>query len=126
MELASIEKLKLHEDERGTLFEMIRFDEEIPNTGQFYCFTLKPGATRGNHYHKLKTEWFVCIKGAVSLLIKDESGCQNLILDSTKPSRIKVAPNQIHTLKNKNSLEAIMISYSSKVFDGSNPDTYPG
>ena len=55
----SIKKVKTFDDKRGTLFEALRFKtENIPGKGQVYVYTVKPGARRGDHYHKKKEEWF--------------------------------------------------------------------
>ena len=49
----SIKKVKTFDDKRGTLFEALRFKtENIPGKGQVYVYTVKPGARRGDHYHK--------------------------------------------------------------------------
>ena len=53
-----IKNLELHSDNRGDLFEALRFkSERIPNGGQIYIYSVKPGCRRGDHYHKRKEEW---------------------------------------------------------------------
>lgn len=45
-------ELKRHDDERGMLFEILRFaDHNIPGNGQLYTFSVEPNARRGDHYH---------------------------------------------------------------------------
>ncbi len=47
-----------HVDQRGVFVEMLR----TPDCGQFSFFTVRPGMTRGGHYHHTKTEKFLVMK----------------------------------------------------------------
>lgn len=119
--------LDVHDDERGKLFEVLRFDEQEfidRNKGQFYCFTIKPGKVRGQHYHKKKWEWFVCVSGSCKLLMKSSNEVEVHRLDSAFPKRIGIKPGISHTLENDTNTPTIMLSYSSKPFNSSEPDTF--
>ena len=119
--------LEVHNDERGALFEVLRFDEHEfinRNKGQFYCFSIEPGKVRGQHYHKEKSEWFVCVSGSCRLLMKQHNEIQIERLDSAFPKRIAIMPGVTHTLENDTASPTIMLSYSSKPFNSCNPDTF--
>ena len=59
-----------HTDPRGTLFEIIRFqDFNIPSGGQIYTFSINPHYRRGDHYHHKKVEWFTCVSGKAKVLL---------------------------------------------------------
>ena len=119
-----IKDLKLYSDSRGALFEALRFkSEKIPNGGQIYVYSVMPGFRRGDHYHERKGEWFCCVAGTVTLLMKANGKKIKKILKSKRPQLVYVGPGTAHTIINKNKEEAIMVAYASKEFDPNDPDT---
>lgn len=121
----SIKKVKTFDDERGILFEALRFKtENIPGKGQVYVYTVEPGTRRGDHYHKKKEEWFFCVSGELELLIKTKNKKLKRIISSEIPEIIYVAPGTIHTLVNKTKNKSVVVAYASKELDQKNPDTY--
>ena len=62
-------------DESGKLHECINigFDlSDVPPGWHLYPFSINPNQTRGNHFHKVKKEWFMCLSGEVELILKEE------------------------------------------------------
>ena len=51
--------LQKREDNRGSLAEFVKSD----GFGQIFVSRTKPGITRGNHYHHVKTEKFLVLSG---------------------------------------------------------------
>ena len=51
--------LKLHSDDRGTLFEAVK----TLHGGQSFVSTTNSGVTRGNHFHRKKLERFLVLSG---------------------------------------------------------------
>ena len=122
-----IMELKDYPDHRGNIFEILRFkDQEIPGTGQIYCFSIVPGVRRGDHFHTTKREWASCVYGKVYVAAEDMEGNKSkMLLDSKKPSLIYFHPYTTHVFINEGSEEAVVVSYSSKQLDKENPDTIP-
>ena len=119
-----IKNLELHSDNRGDLFEALRFkSERIPYGGQIYIYSVKPGCRRGDHYHKRKEEWFCCVSGNVTLLMEGNGKKIKKNLKSSFPQLVYVGPRTAHTIINKNKEEAIIVAYTSKEFDPDDPDT---
>ncbi len=118
-------KLVTHSDERGTLVELLKFKEHsITEGGQVYCFSIKQNMIRGNHFHKLKHEWFVCVSGSAKLITKKDERIKHHVMSSDNPELFHMEPLTVHTLTNDQKEDAIIISYSSKEFDPEAPDTY--
>lgn len=121
----TIKKVKTFDDERGILFEALRFkSENIPGNGQIYVYTVEPGARRGDHYHKNKEEWFFCVSGKLELLIKTKKEIFKKNISSDFPEIVYVAPGSIHTLINKTKKKCVVVAYASKELDKKRPDTY--
>jgi dTDP-4-dehydrorhamnose 3,5-epimerase-like enzyme len=120
-----IENLKVFRDERGVLYEAIRFSSQaIEQGGQIYVYTLAPGARRGDHYHERKCEWFTCVSGTVRILIKTKDGYQiDQIVDSENPKLVFAGPGTSHAVLNESDSDAVLFAYASKEFDPLDPDT---
>ena len=121
-----IQDLKVYSDQRGGLFEALRFTKQnIPSGGQIYVYSVNPGQRRGDHYHLKKGEWFTCVSGQVRLLMKTEKGeTINQILDSQAPKLVYAGPGTSHAIVNEANETALIVAYGSKEFDPEEPDTY--
>ena len=121
-----ISDMDLHCDNRGYLFEAMRFEtQEMPVNGQLYVYSVEPKARRGDHYHEHKQEWFFCASGEVKLFLKTRSGeIVEDVLTSHAPRMVYVGPGTSHAVENvKSEQVAVIVAYSSKEFDPKNPDT---
>jgi dTDP-4-dehydrorhamnose 3,5-epimerase-like enzyme len=120
-------KLQAYPDNRGNLFEMLRFkDHGVPGEGQIYCFTINPGVRRGDHYHTMKREWAVCVSGQTFVLVEDTEGNkEKILLSADEPSVIYFHPYTAHSFVNESDGVGVLVSYSSKQLDKENPDTIP-
>jgi dTDP-4-dehydrorhamnose 3,5-epimerase len=65
------------------------WDKIIPNPKMIYITSVVPGGQKGPHLHKKRTSCFVCIKGKVVFIIKDESG-KYLEIESSEENPILV------------------------------------
>lgn len=120
-----IEDLQVHGDERGILYEVLRFSSQnITQGGQIYAYTVAPGARRGDHFHQHKSEWFTCVSGQLRLLMKTKDGYRvDELLDSDSPRLVFAGPGTSHAVVNETDREAVIIAYASKEFDPAAPDT---
>ena len=63
-----IKEIKVREDERGWLAEVLKSNFLPPNKfGQCLVTAANPGFVKGNHYHQRKNEWFCIVSGQVVL-----------------------------------------------------------
>jgi len=70
-------------------------DKIIPKEPKMvYITSVKPGELKGPHIHKKRTSYFVCIKGKVVFIVKDENG-KYLEIESSedKPVLIQIPKN---------------------------------
>lgn len=114
--------LELKEDNRGNLFEWIKSD----NFGQIFVSTTKPGITRGNHYHHLKTEKFLVIRGEAEIHFRQIS-TEKIIkyeVSGSKPMVVDIPIGYTHNITNKGKTELITLFWANEIFDSENPDTY--
>ena len=85
-----------HTDERGTITDMFY----ACNMNHGCIITNEPGAVRGNHYHKLTTQYTLVLNGTHTYYSRP--------VDSNQPAQTFVAghgdmivsePNEIHAMK---------------------------
>lgn len=118
--------LEIHNDERGSLFEIIRDDEIKEQIKQVYFSISKPNAIRGNHFHKRKIEWFSVVKGKGMITLKNSitNKTEKYTLSGDEPSIVKVEPEISHVIKNIGEGDMYLIVVANEVFDPLDQDTF--
>lgn len=113
--------LKKNEDPRGVFVEMLK----TKDSGQFSFFTAHPGITRGGHYHHVKTEKFLVIKG------KARFGFRHIVTDETveiyttgeQPEIVETVPGWSHDITNVGDDEMVVMLWANENFNPAKPDT---
>ena len=123
----NIKNLILKKDKRGMLLEIIKA-EDVDNKafGQLMLTTALPGFTKGEHFHKRKTEWYCVIKGKGLLRIINNKTKEKeeTILEEKKMQLVKILPNHFHSIKNIGKDEMYLLVYIDEVFNPLDPDTF--
>lgn len=115
-------KIPKYKDKRGQFSEFIKTDR----SGQISFFTSEPGVTRGLHYHNIKVEKFLIIKGKCEFSvcnIIDKKVSKKIITDQENIV-IKTVPGFAHKIKNIGSEKLVAIVWANEIFDRNKPDTY--
>ena len=115
----------VHESPSGSFQELAR--KKDVTFGQLSYLVIKPGCSRGNHYHKRKEEWFCCLHGKCELILTDtrNNKTKNMILDSSNREFVKVNPFENHILRNlSEDSDCEILIIISEEFDPNDPDTY--
>ena len=108
----------IHSDNRGSFSELIKSRE----FGQVSLNVIKPGETKGGHYHFRKTERFFIIKGEVLAKLDGLNGSKDVRL--TVGDYIDVAPLVKHSFMNVGQEDAYMIIYCDEAYLPDDADTY--
>jgi UDP-2-acetamido-2,6-beta-L-arabino-hexul-4-ose reductase len=114
--------LDIKSDARGNLAEFIK----SPWFGQVFVSRTRPGITRGNHYHHVKTEKFFVIAGEGLIRFRHIEGSE--ILEYRVRGEdyrvVEIPPGYTHSITNVGATEMITLFWSSEIFDPDRPDTY--
>lgn len=116
-----------HKDKRGNFLELLRYESlKQKKFGQLSLTTINPHQQKGNHYHKIRWEWFTVFQGSVEMKLTHVITAEKVILhlSSKKPQILCIPPYWNHTLYNKNTKEAVAVVYSSISFKKIKPDVY--
>ena len=89
-------------------------------------FSVKPGITRGGHYHHSKSEKFLVVKGKAKFRFKHILTGEefSISVDSKAPKLVETIPGWAHDITNLTKNEMIVLLWSSEIFDPLFPDTY--
>lgn len=114
-------KVKKHEDPRGSFVEMLK----TRDSGQFSFFTAHPGVTRGGHYHHVKTEKFLVIKGQARFGFRHivTNDAIELFTNGDEPQIVETVPGWSHDITNIGSDELVVMLWANENFDPLRPDT---
>ena len=114
--------LKLHTDNRGSLFESIRSD----GCGQVFLSTTHPGITRGNHFHTRKVERFVVIDGEAEIKVRRmlTRESHTYRVNGIEPQAIDIPILHTHNIKNVGNGPLLTMFWAGEHFDPQDSDTY--
>lgn len=115
--------LQSHKDQRGIFMEILK----TKSSGQFSYFSIRPGEIRGRHYHHIKNEKFLILKGKVLFEFQhiDTKEKYKLLISEKDKRVVETIPGWMHTIINKSKkFEAILIVWANEVFNKKIPDTF--
>ena len=109
-------------DQRGSFVEILK----STNTGQISYFTAKPGVIRGGHYHNVKSEKFILLKGKALFKFKNLNTNEKyvVVVDDKNIKIVETIPGWYHEVKNIGTQTLVMLLWSSEIFDVKKPDTF--
>jgi len=127
-----IRQLSWHNDQRGSLSELVRADdEELMKApfGQVYVTTLYPGVVKAWHLHQHQWDRMVCLQGRVLLGLIDSRpdsptyGAQlRQVMGDREHVLVMIPPGVQHGLKNIGTAEAMVVNVVSQPYDREVPD----
>lgn len=113
--------LKKHEDSRGAFVEMLK----TKDSGQFSFFTAHPGVTRGGHYHHVKNEKFLVVKGRARFGFRNivTNEVHEIYTSGEQPEIVETVPGWSHDITNVGDDEMVVMLWANENFNPDNPDT---
>lgn len=116
-------KLKMNKDDRGSFTEILR----TTNAGQFSVNILKPGITKGQHWHNTKNEKFVVVKGhgLIQLRRIGDTEIHSFEVNGDDMAVVDMIPGYTHNIMNLSDTEELVtFMWCNECFDPKHPDTY--
>ena len=114
--------LEVVKDERGEFSEIIH----IGDFNQFSFLRIKPGQTRGQHFHNTKMERFIVISGDVDIHFREihSENHKTVEIRGKALKSVDAIPGWWHSLENKGGEDADVLVWANELFNSSAPDTY--
>lgn len=128
--MVHVKKLKIHLDDRGYLYEILRKDDNcFSEYGQAYISAINPGVVKGFHRHFKQTDHVCCVQGQIKLVTievdsRDAAGAiiKEFHLSPLDPKLIIIPPEVFHGWMCIGNEQALVLNISSVPFDPDNPD----
>jgi len=125
-------KLRLIPDERGYLMEMLRSDwEEFQQCGQVYVTAVYPGVVKGWHYHKLQTDYFICVAGMAKVVLYDgredsptHGEVNEFFMGTQNPMLLVIPPGVMHGFKGISPEIALIVNVPTELYNYDEPDEH--
>ncbi len=115
--------LKMNTDARGSFTELLKTE----NCGQFSVNILKPGITKGQHWHNSKWEFFIVVSGH-GLIQEREIGSDEVLefeVSGDKIEAVHMLPGYTHNIINLSETENLVtVMWANEQFDTHKPDTF--
>lgn len=114
--------IDLKRDARGYMFEALKSG----NGGHALISSTLPGITRGNHYHTLKFERFLVVKGKACIRVRKlfSGETREFPVDGQKPQYVDMPALHTHNITNTGDSELLTMFWSGGSFDPADPDTF--
>ena len=121
---ADLKKLKVIADNRGWLVEVFKSGPLVIE--QVHFSVSKPGAVRGNHYHKKRIEWMFVTSGIGKITLEDNVSKEKseLLVSGDCPVLVKICPNVMHTIVNNGSVPMHLLILTSEKHEQPDTDTF--
>lgn len=121
--------LKTNADSRGSFTEMLKTE----SCGQFSVNIIKPGITKGQHWHHSKWEFFIVVSGHGLIQERqigaDENGRPYPVLEfevsAEKLEAVHMLPGYAHNIINLSETENLVtVIWANEQFNPERPDTF--
>lgn len=127
-----VKELKVHCDERGQLYEILRSDEALfSHFGQAYITSCFPGVVKAWHLHKLQTDSLCVIRGSAKFVLYDsreDSPTKGEINEffpcDQRRLLVQVPPGVYHGFKNVGADELLVLNLPTETYNYDHPDEY--
>ncbi|HNQ74659.1 MAG TPA: hypothetical protein PKN95_13795 [Verrucomicrobiota bacterium] len=117
----SIATIPFFTDARGQVIEPIG-EPEIHAQRNCHVALTVPGAIRGNHFHRHRTEIFVVI-GPALVRLRENGVVREVTVPEGQAMRFTVPPLVSHAVQNTGPGPMLLMAFSTVPHDPSNPDT---
>lgn len=125
-------QLKVIPDERGYLMEMIRSDwAEFDTFGQVYVTAVNPGVVKGWHFHKLQTDFFICVSGMAKVVLYDSrpestthGEVNEFFIGALNPMMVVIPPGVCHGFKGISKETTLIVNVPTHCYNYETPDEY--
>jgi dTDP-4-dehydrorhamnose 3,5-epimerase len=127
-----IKRLKVITDERGSLMEILRADDEMfESFGQVYMTTAYPGVVKGWHYHKRQSDNMAVVRGMMKIVLYDgregsstRGEINEFFAGVHNPILVHIPRLVFHGFKCISPEEAIVVNTPTEAYNYNEPDEF--
>jgi len=115
--------LELRRDQRGLVFEPVGASQLA---GQRNCHVVltRPGAVRGNHWHRRATEIAVVL-GPARVRARRDADVEEVLVPEGEVYRFVFPPGLAHAIQNTGTSPLLVVAFTDQIHDPEHPDVVP-
>ena len=113
---------KMNVDDRGSFTELVK----TADRGQCSVNVIKPGITKGNHWHHTKNERFIVVQGQGMIRFRKvyTDAVYEYPVSGDSIEIIDIPPGVTHNIENVGTGDMVTVMWCNECFDKDNPDTF--
>lgn len=113
--------LTTHKDNRGSFTEFVRMGA----MGQVSVNVIKPGITKGDHYHHTKTEKFLVVTGRAEINFRkiDTNEINSFVVGADNLTVLDIPPGHTHSITNICDNDVVFIIWANELYNPLDDDT---
>lgn len=116
----TIERIEVHHDARGSVFEPVDAEVLAAQRNVHVVFT-EPGAIRGNHYHQRGIE-VVAVPGPMLVRLRDGEEFMDFEVANGEVVKLTIPPGVAHAFKNVSQTSMTMVAFNTETHNPKAPD----
>ncbi len=132
IEGVQLNPLVANADERGSLMEILRSDDEIfEKFGQVYVSLNYPNVIRAWHYHRKQKDFFVVVKGMIKAVLYDDRAdsptrgeVNEFYLGEQNRIVLKIPIGVMHGYKTVGTEPSLLLNFPTECYNRNEPDEY--
>lgn len=112
----------MNHDERGSFTELFKTEDQ----GQISVNIIKPGITKGEHWHHTKNEKFIVVSGNGWIRLRQihSHDILDFHVSGEKIEVIEIPPGYTHSIINEGNTNLVTVMWANESFCKERPDTY--
>ena len=116
----TVETVRRSSDRRGFVFEPLEgpFPENLKNV---HVVVSRPGAVRGNHFHRKGTETLV-VCGPARVCIRSAGQVSEFSIPADAIYRLVIPPKMSHAIENTAASDNLLVAFNTEAHDPAQPD----
>ena len=112
--------VKRFTDNRGFVFEPLD-GQLLAQQKNVHVVVSRPGAVRGNHYHRKGTETLV-ICGPALVRIRNHEHTEDIRIPIDTTCKMIIPPGISHAICNTGTTDSVLVAFNTVAHDPDNPD----
>jgi len=117
------ETLRVHRDARGAVYEPLE-ERKLGGQRNLHVVINRPGAVRGNHFHREATE-YISVSGPARVCYTSGQETATVLVDAEVVVRFRFPPGVAHAIENTGDADQVLVALSDRPHDPQAPDTVP-
>lgn len=115
-----VTELDVPRDERGFVFEPVG-SGDIAGFENVHVVSTKPGAVRGNHYHRKKSETLAVV-GPATVRVEESGAVTDFEVPDGSVHRFDIPVGVAHAVRFGGNLPGLLVSFGDRAFSEADPD----